>query len=226
MENIDIKKIKALIAEGKTKEAISILVSQTFDTRYHDNAIHISNKFNVLQDKIMKGLLSSDEIFVENAKVSNSIIELLSLILENIANKNPLTSRRRFNNILSFVALSLAKSLPFFIIIIYVDVVHMDGYSFNEFVLITILFILFYIFTFPVVASFFAIPVIDKACMRYPKFNSTFPPLFFLGLLSVFIVLINNIFNNIVFSEIIIPVIMLLYISSYVFIIFRTLKTD
>ena len=75
-----IDKVKSNIANGNIKEAVKILQRYIKNNSIFENEIiGISSRFNQLNSNILKGILSNEEISIEKAKISQSILEICEL---------------------------------------------------------------------------------------------------------------------------------------------------
>jgi Effector-associated domain 11 len=84
---------RQLIAEGRTKEALDILLNyfkstDDIDDDYRDNTILLSSRFNEIQKKNLLGIVSNSEYSVEINRLTNAILELTEYIDENIPPEN------------------------------------------------------------------------------------------------------------------------------------------
>lgn len=84
-----IKEIKDLIQRGNTSSALNELTKYEFeDNKYKNEIILLANRFDELQRSKRLGILSFSESDMENAKIINSILELIDKITFNSSTYN------------------------------------------------------------------------------------------------------------------------------------------
>jgi hypothetical protein len=80
-----LQQIKELLADGQTEPAVDLLLELTKATHrdFHDDAIAVKSRLEKLQQKGIKGIISSAEESLEENKITDSVIALIAQIERN-----------------------------------------------------------------------------------------------------------------------------------------------